>query len=199
MKRIYYIGGSPCSGKSTAAEKIARLYGLYYYRVDDYLESFTERAAAMGKPACANNLALTSEENWMRDPQVQCDKEFRIYDEISEYVFEALDRLDFDGIITEGAAYTPYVMNENGFEHYICCVPTPDFQISHYSKREWVPQVLENCRNPEKAFELWMKRDILFAEKVKSLCQEKRIPCLINDGADTEDEFCKKIARRLGL
>ena len=40
MKEIYYMGGSPCSGKSTAAEILAERYGLYYFKVDDYLEKY---------------------------------------------------------------------------------------------------------------------------------------------------------------
>lgn len=36
MTDIYYIGGSPCSGKSTVAEMIAEKYGFHYYKVDFY-------------------------------------------------------------------------------------------------------------------------------------------------------------------
>ena len=31
---IYYIGGSPCSGKSTVAEALAQQYGLAYFKAD---------------------------------------------------------------------------------------------------------------------------------------------------------------------
>lgn len=40
MAKIYWIGGSPCSGKSTIAEIISNRYGLYYFKVDDYLEKY---------------------------------------------------------------------------------------------------------------------------------------------------------------
>jgi len=36
----YYIGGSPCSGKSTIAEIAAEKYGLFYFKVDDFLEKY---------------------------------------------------------------------------------------------------------------------------------------------------------------
>ena len=31
---VYYIGGSPCSGKSTVAEALAARYGLTYFKAD---------------------------------------------------------------------------------------------------------------------------------------------------------------------
>lgn len=31
---IYYIGGSPCAGKSSVAEILSRRYGLNYFKVD---------------------------------------------------------------------------------------------------------------------------------------------------------------------
>lgn len=34
---IYYIGGSSCAGKSSVAEIFSQKYGLYYFKVDDYL------------------------------------------------------------------------------------------------------------------------------------------------------------------
>ena len=34
----YFIGGSPCSGKSTVAEILAKKYDLYYFKVDDFLD-----------------------------------------------------------------------------------------------------------------------------------------------------------------
>lgn len=37
---VYYIGGSPCSGKSTTAEILSKKYDLYYFKVDDYLDKY---------------------------------------------------------------------------------------------------------------------------------------------------------------
>lgn len=52
MSDIYYIGGSPSSGKSTVAEIIADKFGFHYYKVDDYLESFTIKGAKMHYSIC---------------------------------------------------------------------------------------------------------------------------------------------------
>lgn len=186
-ERVLFIGGSPCSGKSTVAERISEEYGAYYFKVDDFLDEFTARAADRGYPVCKKIMAMTPEEIWMRDPSVQCEEEFLIYQEISELVSEYLKNIDADFIITEGAAYTPEVMGEYKAKEYIAIIPAPDFQITHYKEREWVPYVLEGCSDRQRAFDNWMQRDILFAERVKAECEEKKIPCITNDGRITRD------------
>ena len=45
---IYYIGGLPCSGKSTIAEILSKKYDLYYFKVDDYLDKYMQLGAAAG-------------------------------------------------------------------------------------------------------------------------------------------------------
>ena len=66
MKEIYYMGGSPCSGKSTAAEILAERYGLYYFKVDDYLEKYINDGAAAGMEICSRQSKMSPEEIWMR-------------------------------------------------------------------------------------------------------------------------------------
>ena len=45
MIDTYYIGGSPCAGKSTIAEILSRKYNLYYFKVDDYLDKYIRLGA----------------------------------------------------------------------------------------------------------------------------------------------------------
>ena len=72
MIETYYIGGSPCSGKSTLAEMLAPKYDLYYFKVDDYLDAYTREGALQGRPICMKQLEMNSEQIWMRDPSLQC-------------------------------------------------------------------------------------------------------------------------------
>ena len=190
-QRVLFIGGSPCSGKSTVAERISKEYGTYYFKVDDFLDKYLRLASDMGYPICKKIINMVPEEIWMREPLLQCEEEFLIYEEISEFIFEDIKKIDADFIVTEGAAYTPNVMKKYMPMDYISIVPTPEFQISHYKERGWVTYVLEGCSDKNQAFDRWMKRDILFAKQVIKDCEENEIPCIINDGTRTEDEmFC---------
>ncbi|MCX4319557.1 MAG: hypothetical protein OSJ44_07420 [Lachnospiraceae bacterium] len=192
-KRVLFIGGLPCSGKSTVAERISKAYGAYYFKVDDFLDKFTDTAAEKGYPVCKKSIAMTPDEIWMREPLIQCKDEFLIYDEISELVFEYLNKIDADFIVTEGAAYTPNVMVKYKKKEYISIIPTPDFQISHYKEREWVPYILEGCSDKQQAFHNWMERDILFAKQIKAECEENAVPCIVNDGLKRQDEMFRMV------
>ncbi len=198
-RRILFIGGSPCSGKSTAAQRISEKHGAFYFKVDAHLDKYIRLAADRGYAYCKRVLRLSPDEIWMRDPAEQCEEEFRIYKEISEFVFADLDGIGEALIVTEGAAYTPEVITARETKDYISILPTPEFQISRYRERPWVQDVLAGCSDKARAFDNWMERDVLFAQRVRRECAERGIPCLINDGSRTAEETLRVVEARLRL
>lgn len=82
MEQIYFIGGSPCSGKSTVAEILSDTYGLRCFKADDRLESCISRGASMNREMCKKQAARTPEETWMREPLHQCREALLLYEEI---------------------------------------------------------------------------------------------------------------------
>ena len=71
--------------------------------------------------------------------------------------------------------------------------------MSHYSQREWVPYVLQDCSDKEKAFENWMERDALFAKDVQRQCEENGYLSLVNNGEIGIDELVKMVETHFGL
>lgn len=199
---IYFIGGSPCSGKSTVAQILAERHHLHYFKVDDYLDHYLQAAAAKGKPCCLRAAQLTPDENWMREPALQCEEELRIYQEIFSDVLADLAALGSQqDIITEGAAYLPTLMHRQGIavDRYLSITPTKDFQVTHYRQREWVPYVLEGCSDKETAFRNWMERDALFALAVQKQCGNAGYMSIVNDGAVSVEDMVEMVAGTLGL
>ena len=202
MNKIYYIGGSPCAGKSTIAEILSQKYHLYYFKVDDYLDSYTKLGALKGYPICKKTIEMSAEQIWMREPVLQCREEFEFYEEVFEYVLADLKQINCENdIITEGAAYVPKLIKQLGLprNRYISITPTEEFQISHFKRREFVPYVLEGCSDMEKAFCNWMDRDILFAQEVQRQCYEERYASIINDGNIEIDELVSRVAKHFTL
>lgn len=76
---IYYIGGSPCSGKSTTAEILSKKHDLYYFKIDDYLDRYMQCAAKQGFDICKNLMTMSTDEIWMREPGIQCREEFEYW------------------------------------------------------------------------------------------------------------------------
>ena len=189
---IYYIGGSPCSGKSTVTEALAAQYGLTYFKVDDYLEDFISHGAEAGLPVCRRIRRMSADENWLRPPQVQCQEEFDFYAEIAPFVAEKLASLTGPRVIAEGAAFLPSLMKDAA--HYIAVIPSREFQLSRYRQRPWVPHVLQACSDKALAFSNWMERDALFAEEVRRQCTQFHLPHLLTDGSVSPVERLQQVA-----
>lgn len=199
---IYFIGGSPCSGKSTIASALAERYDLRYFKVDDHLDRYIKMGVADRKACCIKLEKLSSEQIWMRDPLAQCEEELQIYQEIFNYILKDLEDEDSQkGMITEGAAYLPVLAKRGGipFAQYLSITPTKEFQVFHYSQREWVPHVLEGCSDKAKAFENWMERDALFARAIRRQCKELGYASIVNDGNIPVGEMIHQAVVHFGL
>lgn len=200
MTNIYFIGGSPCSGKSTVAEILAKKSESHYFKVDDYLEKYVKSGASKGYPICKKQAEMTVEQMWMREPLIQYKEEIEIYHEIFEFVLSDLKQIKCRNIISEGAAYLPELMFKAGVssESYVSITPIKEFQISNYKKREWVSFVLEGCSDKAQAFCNWMDRDALFADEIRKQCHETNYCSINNDGIITIDELVEKVSEHYG-
>jgi shikimate kinase len=202
MAKIYYIGGSPCSGKSTIAELIEKKYNFKYYKLDDKLEEYTKRASRAGKKYSSNYYTMNTDEIWLRTPAIQNREEFEIYREIFEYVLEDLEQIGHEiSVIAEGAGFLPELMNlivvpKN---EYICIVPTKEFQIEKYSQRPYIPYVLEGSSDKKQAFQNWMDRDALFAMDVVNRARELGYASIVTDGGTSIEENLAIVEKIFGL
>ncbi len=195
---IFYIGGSPCSGKSTVAEIIAKKFDLHYFRVDDHLEEYIQAAADNNYPISSKISGMKPEQIWMRNPVDQKDEELELYREMFGFIKDDLNKINhYRGIIAEGVAFLPELMWQEKVKqnHFLCITPTIEFQISHYKERTWISNVLKGCSNQELAFENWMNRDALFAKEVRRMCMEVGYHSLINDGSSSIDEMVHQVIR----
>lgn len=201
MKMICYIGGSPCSGKSTVAQALAERYGLTPFKVDDHLDALIDRGAAAGWPVCSRIRRMTAEATWMRDPQTQCREELDFYAEVAPLVSELLEQVDAERIVAEGAAFLPEIVRGWGVppQRYVAITPTREFQWSRYAERPWVPHVLRDCSDPQAAFANWMARDALFAEEVRRQCGRLGYLSLLTDGSVPENARLREVARHFRL
>lgn len=175
MAKVFYIGGSPCSGKSSIAELLEKKNNFKYYKLDDKLEEYIKRASAAGKTYSSKYYTMNTDEIWLRTPVEQNVEEIEIYKEIFEYVLEDLKQLELEiSIIAEGAGFLPELMDKIGVpkNEYICIVPTKEFQIEKYSQRPYIPYVLEGSSDKKRAFQNWMERDALFAIDVVKSARE---------------------------
>lgn len=90
---IYYIGGSPCSGKSMAAQLLAGEYNLLYFPVDEFLGKYAAMGKKRGFTACSRQWKGTPDEIWLRDVREQCEQELQFYREIFGFIQDDLQAI----------------------------------------------------------------------------------------------------------
>ncbi|MAT41858.1 MAG: hypothetical protein CL609_05920 [Anaerolineaceae bacterium] len=199
-KLIYWLGGAPCAGKSTIAEHISDKYHLTYYRVDDHFERHIKQTNPINHPACDAFKKMGPEEIWMAPVSLQLTREWKIYQELFDFILADLMELP-KPVIVEGAGCLPglvnpfLALNQAG----VWIVPSNDFHDLYYEKRDWSPQFVKDTSNPQQAYLNWMKRDHAFAEKIRQQTKELNLSCLVVDGSQSLQENMIWVEKELGL
>jgi uridine kinase len=192
FKNFYWIGGSPCSGKSTISEMLISEYGFELYKCDEFLDKYIDIGAKNKISIMKKYKSMTLDEIWLRDVKTLVEDEFEFYKYASKIIKNDL-RTDFSykRVIIEGAAIIPDLIKKLQINKnkYICIVPTKKFQIDNYSKREWVKHYLSTCSNSNKAFENWMNRDALFAKIVLQKAKNFNFNTLLVNGKKSIEEI----------
>lgn len=200
---IYFIGGSPCSGKSTIAELLSREYSLGYYKCDDHLERYIKEGAALGSRICQKFLKMNRDEEWLeRTLAQQVQDELAFYKDIFPLVLDDIFRYPNElPLIVEGAGLLPELMHRYQLERsrYYVLLPEFEFQKTNYKKREWVPNYLADCSQPDKAFENWMLRDNEFAKHVKRNAIQRGYKHFEVDGIVAVEDVYKNVRRHFFL
>lgn len=82
---------------------------------------------------------------------------------------------------------------------YFSIVPSKEFQNYYYKQREWVPYVLREYKDKEKAFLNWMERDALFALNIYNQCKMEGFSSIINDGSMEIETLLCILSQHFGL
>jgi adenylate kinase family enzyme len=202
LSQAYIIGGSPCSGKSTIAEKLANEYQLGYYRVDDYYQAHVKRCNPDDHPTMYKIADMSWNEIWSRPVSLQVSEEIAYYRELFGMILDDLATYEpGKAIIFEGAALLPELIAKSDIDarKVLFMVPTKAFQIHHYSQRGFINHILKECDDPEKAFENWMMRDHQFGKEILRQAENRNYKTILVDGSQDIDELYDRVKKQFGL
>jgi 2-phosphoglycerate kinase len=185
LEHVYWIGGSPCAGKSSLAEILAARYGLYLYQADEAYVRHEKIVTQESHPIFYKLTHSSSEDVWMRPVEQQVEEEIRLYQEEFPLILEELLALPkSQPILAEGAALLPEcvipLLSERQQATWI--IPTEEFQLTHYGRRAWAKEVVKTCTNPEQAFHNWMQRDRRFAAFIEQEASRRGMAVMVIDG-----------------
>lgn len=185
LAHVYWLGGSPCAGKSSIADALVASGEITLYRADDAFSCHCEVVTPQQQPIFHKLINYTSEELWMRPIEQQTTEEIALYmEEFPLILADLLTMPKTKPILVEGAALLPacVVPLLNDSWHALWVVPTVEFQVQHYAQRAWARDVVKDCTQPEQAFHNWMQRDIRFASHIVEDAQQRNMRVLVVDG-----------------
>ena len=199
--RIYWLGGSPCAGKSSVADLLAQRYGLTVYRCDDAYFRHVEICNPIDHPTLHAITTMSWDQIWMRPVEVQVAAEFAAYREEFPLILADLSRLPQDRpILVEGAACLPELVQQvAAARQALWFVPTPAFQRHHYSQRGFIQEILAQCRDPQQAWANWMERDERFGREVAVAAAHRGFVVEWVDGRRSTEELTALVAAHYGL
>jgi len=197
----YWLGGSPCAGKSTVAGILARRYDLDVYRVDEAFQEHARRLDPLHQPALVRWLAASPNERWLQPVDDILNDAIACYREHLGMVLEDVAaRAGTRPLLVEGTALLPAEVAGVALrsERALWLLAAPGFQRRHYRERAWAWDIVASSDDPERAFENWMERDVRFAAWVTAETDALGLGRLTVDGGRTADEVADAVAARFG-
>ncbi len=197
LENVFWLGGSPCAGKSSISNILADRFNLNVYHVDEAFEKHTQGLEPAHQPALTKWCVSSWGERWMQpiDDLLQnvitCNQEH-----FALILKDILTMPKHKPLLIEGTALLPrqvakVLPNRN---HAAWVIAGADFQREQYWKREWARGIVEQCSNPELAFHNWMERDVQFAEWVETEVKDLGLQLIKVDGSRTIEENAEAIA-----
>lgn len=202
LSRVWWVGGSPCAGKSTVTARLAEQYGLALYHCDEALDAHLRRSTPAAYPLLHKPMTTPWDELWMRPVPVQIREELAFYREEFPLIVDDLCRFSRDApCIAEGTALLPELVAPllSRPHQGLWLIPSAHFQRERYAQRAWIHDILRQCENPTRAFDNWMARDSGFAEEVMHTAEECQLRVLRVDGTQGLESMAALVADILQL
>ena len=202
LKKVFWLGGSPCSGKSSISEILAGRFDLDVYHVDEGFETHRQGLNPARQPNLTKWLASSWNERWMQPIDRLVEEVIACYREhFALIVDDIAARPSGKSLLVEGTALLPREVARilRKRSNAIWVTPSHIFQREHYSKREWARRIVEQCDEPEVAFQNWMERDIRFAESIEAEVLTLDLQLLKIDGSRTIAENAEEVAGHFQL
>ncbi len=206
LSHVLWIGGSPCSGKSTISHTIARIYVFVDYHADAFERSHFARRVAAGDANAIAFLQMTMDQRWIQRSVEELAQEAIVsWTKNFPLVIEDLLALPKENIIVaEGnffpASVLPYLSHPS---QAIWLTPTADF-CDQARRRKQAELVRRQKRhgayneggNPEQRLRNLIERDTLLADYVKRQAESMSLPHYEVDGSLSSEDLMELVERR---
>jgi 2-phosphoglycerate kinase len=202
LEHVFWLGGSPCAGKTSITGALAARFDLDVYRVDEVFEVHAQHFDPDLHPALTKWRASSWNQRWMQPLETLLGDVIACYREHFTLILADIFSMPRDRpLLVEGTALLPRQVAGvlAGRNRAIWVVPTASFQAEHYSRRDWVLRVLEQCDDSGAAFHNWMARDAKFARWLTAEVNALGLELLRVDGGRTIEENTEAVVAHFRL
>jgi len=152
------------------AARLSNDLGMKYYKCDDHFARHVDEAAASGREFATIAKGVTHEYIFMRSGEENVSFALGIHSEEFDFVFDDIFKEE-ERLVVEGCCLLPRKVASIGLpkSNIFYLVPTETFHRRKYQEdRPWAWDRLRETSNPKQAYENWMKRDALMAQRIYS-------------------------------
>jgi 2-phosphoglycerate kinase len=201
IQHVLWLGGSPCSGKSSITDFLSKQYAIQVYHVDDAFLQHSPNFTLELYPVNYKWTHTPWQELWMQSQQELFEQAIEAYTEHLRFVFADLRNIE-EPVIAEGTSLLPDCIKPliTDVSQALWVVPTEAFQRKTYPQRGvFVAYILQHCDDPEIALQNWMDRDVAFARWVEERTRHLKLPCIRIDGRHSIEENAAFVASHFQL
>jgi adenylate kinase family enzyme len=205
LPHVLWIGGSPCSGKSTIGHTIAQTYVFLDYHLDAWSKHHFARRVAAGDAEATTFLKMSMDQRWIERPvEVLVQETITSWSRNFHMVIEDLWTLPKENfIVAEGNFFPECVAPYLSSPHQaIWLVPTDSFceqgrrrRWDELTQRQLRHGVYDEGSDPEKRRRNIIARDCQLARYVKQQAAELHLPVYEVDGSRSREEMTELVER----
>lgn len=201
LAHVLWLGGTPCSGKTSVAKRLVERHGLQYYHYDKQENQHIARSYPEQHPFMCEHTAISMDERWVHRPVAQMVRatEAAWIERFEMVVDDLLDLPDMPPVLAEGpgllpASVTPLLQRP---QQAVWLVPTEAFKRATQPTRGGAPA--DQTGDPDRAYRKLIDLDLRLATNVKSRARAIGLTVFEVDGTKSIDEIASLVAEHFRL
>lgn len=199
LPRVLWIGGPPCSGKTSIALLLAGRHDLRSYNSDLHTWEHHDKAVDRGHPEAAFWQSATPDQKWLCELDELVEHTLGANAERCSLMLEDIESLPRSPlVVAEGTPLLPWLVADRVADpaHAVWLVPTPEFQRARLAER---PQItFAQTSNPERALENRIQREIAVGRLIERDARERGFNVLRVDGSRGVLDVAEDVEEILG-
>lgn len=210
LRNVYFLVGTACGGKTTAATELSKRHGFYHFNDNWHEDSFKVYRSICTARYQKHSTAKKETTDWEAyfgrsvEEFLRDNGDYGEYDEYLEYaVIELIKLSQTQTVVADVGVPIPLLTELSDYSRIACLLATPDMvTCADYGKREDHREFLEcilSQKEPEKKIAVQDELFRIGVEKIFADVKEYGLFNIVRDGNSTVEGTLKQLEAHFGL